>query len=757
MPRFSVIVPSHGVVGRLSLALDSVLAQPFGDFELIPVCDAPGSPAGEVAAGYAARDARVAPVLSPRAAGLGAARDAGVPAATGTYLLFLDGDDELAPGALALIDARLTATADVDALHFDHARVHWWDAETTSPRLGPAPEGPFAPTAAPRPTGVGVPAWSTAYRRDFVARHQLAFPDGLFTDAGWGGRTLLAAERVAVLRAVCVRHLVRRQGSRPHAPGEGQLDLLDQVERVRLRAAELALPADRLGPLFTDLFAAVLRTAAHPERLPARLRRPFFRRARGRYRAHRPAGFRPPGGSVGVQHRLPAAGAYDAFPVLRGANRLTARATSRPSRSPRMSRTRPRYALARRPLDLRYALARRPLDANLAVYCAYWGRGYACNPAAIHAKVRELAPHVRSVFVVEPDAVASLPAGIEYEVIGSRGYWDVPARAKYLVNNADFADAVVKRPGSVHIHTPQGTPLKYMAADLLHKPGARHGFDVPGMLRRADRWDYRPVANRHSELVRDRAYPCRFTSARTGSPRNDVLVRPTPGAGAAVRERLGIPAGHTVVLYAPTRRDHVRDGLVERDGGFDLARFAADLGRSLGHGPGRGATLVVRLRPSLADGPARGYGLAELHRRGVLVDATDEPRVEEPMPASDVLVTDYSALMFDYANLDRPIVVRADDWGTFTASRGAYFDVTPDPPGHVARSYRELAWLFASGGWRDPESARLRAGFRARFGEFDDGRAAERVVRTLMLGEAELPPLPAQPAPRADLDLPASS
>ena len=120
----------------------------------------------------------------------------------------------------------------------------------------------------------------------------------------------------------------------------------------------------------------------------------------------------------------------------------------------------------------------------------------------------------------------------------------------------------------------------------------------------------------------------------------------------------------------------------------------------------------------------------------MLVDATDEPRVEDVMLASDALVTDYSALMFDYAYLDRPIVVHADDWGAYAASRGAYFDITADAPGHVSRSYRELAWLFASGTWQDGESARLRAGFRERYCEFEDGRAAERVVRPSDAGRA---------------------
>ncbi|MGW5236821.1 glycosyltransferase family 2 protein, partial [Streptomyces nodosus] len=74
MPRFSIIVPASGVAGRLSQALDSVLTQSFGDFELIPVCDAPGSPAGAVAAGYAERDHRVVPMTSPSSGGPGVAR-----------------------------------------------------------------------------------------------------------------------------------------------------------------------------------------------------------------------------------------------------------------------------------------------------------------------------------------------------------------------------------------------------------------------------------------------------------------------------------------------------------------------------------------------------------------------------------------------------------------------------------------------------------------------------------------------------------
>src|SRR5690606_868959 len=387
----------------------------------------------------------------------------------------------------------LERTGRVDVLHFEHERVPWWEGEPgnpAAPLLAGAPDGAFAPGRAPRLTGVGLPAWSALWRRAFVAEQCLAFPGGHFTDIGWGGLAMLGAERVAVLRAVVVRHLVRRQGSRLNLPGAHHAELLDQVALVLGRAADLEIPAARSGPLFEQLVAAVLKTAAHSRRLPSG-RRAFFRRASDLYRRHRPAGFRPPGGSLGVQHRLLAAGSYAAFAALRGTRRAAGRAAAVLPR-PRGLRTRLRYRMQ----------LRRPLDPHLAVYCAYWGRGYACNPAAIHAKARELAPHLRSVFLVEADQAHTVPDGVEYAVLGSHRAWDLLARATYLINNANFAEGVVKRPGSVHLQTQHGTPLKTMGVDQSTYPVVAAATGSFGkLLGRVDRWDFNLSSNPHSTRV----------------------------------------------------------------------------------------------------------------------------------------------------------------------------------------------------------------------------------------------------------------
>jgi CDP-glycerol glycerophosphotransferase (TagB/SpsB family) len=732
MPRFSIIVPSHGVAGRLSQALDSVLAQSFGDFELIPVCDAPDAPAADVTAGYAGRDSRVAPVHSPPSAGLSGARNTGMRAATGAYVLFLDGDDVLVPGALAALDARLAETGDpedVDVLYFEHERTPWWEGEPTNPAaplLAKAPKGAFSPAEAPELTGVQLPAWSAAYRRSFLTARELAFPEGHFTDLGWGGRITVAAERIAVLRSVVVRHLLRRQGSRLNPPGEHQRQLLDQVDAVLTEAKAEALPAERSCALFEQLFATVLKTASRPEQLPSG-HRAFFRRAGRLYRHHRPAGFRVPGGSLGVQHRLLASGAYTAFRALRGANQTAAKAAEHLPR-PRMLRTRLRYARA----------LRRPLDPNLAVYCAYWGRGYACNPAAIHAKARELAPHIHSVFLVEPDAVDAVPKGVDHAVIGSRRYWELLARAKYLVNNANFAEGVVKRPGSVHVQTQHGTPLKKMGVDQSTYPvvAAATG-SFAKLLSRVDRWDYNLSSNRHSTQMWERAFPGSYEALEYGYPRNDVYYTATADEVARIRRELGVPEGRTAVLYAPTHRDY-QTGF---DTGLDLEAFCEAAGEDV----------VVLLRAHYF------YDQGRAKSSGRIIDVTGHRSSEDVCLAADALVTDYSSIMFDYANLDRPIVVYADDWEVYQETRGVYFDLMEAPPGPVARTPEELARVFRDGSYAGRESAELRDRFRARFCQFDDGRAAERVVRRVFLGEhpEAIPPVvplaERVPAPAATL------
>ncbi|MFJ6907311.1 bifunctional glycosyltransferase/CDP-glycerol:glycerophosphate glycerophosphotransferase [Streptomyces griseoluteus] len=715
MPRFSVIVPCFKVQGFLRECLDSVLGQSFRDLEVIAVDDRSPDGCGAILDDYAGRDPRVKVLHLPENVGLGRARNAGMPHATGDYLLFLDSDDTLTAGALAAVAGRLAETGDPDVLVFDYARTYWWGGTRRNvlAHVLAAEDGTFTAAERPEILDLLMVVWNKVYRRDFVAAGGFEFPPGYYEDTPWTFPVMLSAGRVATLDQICLHYRQRRQGNILSTTSRKHFDVHDQYERV-FAFVESRPELWRWRPyLHRKMGEHCLDILAKPDRLPPGDRAEFFRRTAQMFRTHRPEGARAEGETRLLE------GGYGAYVLRRRAAQAGREAGRRAARLRSAAGTRARRGWAA-------VQSRRPLDPDLVVYSASSHRGMLGDPAAVYRAAGAIAPRLRGVWVVrDEETAATLPPGTEYVLLGSRRYLEVTARAAFFVNDVNWPGALVKRPGTTHIQTHQGTPLKYLGADLLDRPGARLGFDVPRMLRRADRWDYGLVANRHAELVWERAFPCHFTSVRTGSPRNDVLVGAGASRGREFRRRHGVPEDHTVVLYAPTRRDYVRGGHADR---LDLAAFAAGLGE--------GHTLVVRLHPSLANGPARGAGLAELARRGVVVDATDEPDAAEVMLASDALVTDYSSIMFDYANLDRPIVVHADDWDTFRASRGAYLDITARPPGHVTYSQRELVKLFESGAWQDGESAALRADFRARFCEFEDGRAAERVVRTLLLGEA---------------------
>ncbi|WP_330330723.1 bifunctional glycosyltransferase family 2 protein/CDP-glycerol:glycerophosphate glycerophosphotransferase [Streptomyces sp. NBC_00536] len=722
MPRFSVIVPAYKVQAYLQEGLDSVLSQSYPDLELIAVDDASPDACGQLIDEYAARDPRVTPVHLARNGGLGPARNAGVARATGDYLVFLDGDDTLAPGALQAIADRLKATGSPDVLVYDYART-FWTGETTRNRLAHrlSEEGPASFRLADRPALLGMlmVVWNKTYRREFVEREGLSFPPGFYEDTPWTYPALLAAESVAVLDRVCVHYRQRRTGSILTTSSRRHLDIFDQYDRVfaylgtrpeldRWRPAVHRRMAEHFCALYAD-----------PRRLPRAARPEFFKRAAVLLRRHRVpvrSGAQPVSLSRTdrVRHTLMRFGVrrtYGLLSALRAAATRLGRGALGGWRGLREAALRCHYRIQRL----------LPLRPELAVFSAYWHGGYACNPAAIEAKLRELEPAARTAWICDPAHAATLPKETAALRPGSLAYWTALARATYLTTNVNFDRALVKRPGQILLQTQHGTPLKRVGLDLQDRPAATPTTDFAGLLRGADQWDYLLSGNRHSTLVWEKALPSSYTTLEYGYPRNDVFHRSGPGEALELRERLGIPAGSTVILYAPTHRDYRRS----RPDHLDFERVLRDLGPRF--------TILVRTHLTYADAPPTW----ERHPR--LLDVSTHPSVEELCLASDALVTDYSSLMFDYAALDRPIVIHADDWEAYEASRGTYFDLRAFPPGAIARTEDELVDIFATGHWQGSRSAQLRASFRTRFCTYDDGHAAERVVRHVFLNQNSSP------------------
>lgn len=721
MTLLSVVLPVFKVQGYLAQCLDSLLDQSFTDVEIIAVDDRSPDRSGEILAGYAERDPRVRLITMDENVGLGRARNAGLDAATGDYVWFVDSDDWLATGALGSVARRLRDTrADVLVVGFN--RVHWDGRVVDGSGTTTLPDAPetFTLESWPRILKVLHVAWNKIVRRDLLVKLGFRFEQGWYEDVSFTFPVLAAAERISTLPRVCVHYRQRRTGAITRTVDDRHFQIFDHWEHAFTLIDEYSDRAAELRPvLFRRMLWHYLMVLRNSERVQRASRKKFFARMHEHYLRYAPlGGYDEPTGGQGVRHRLIGRGSYRAYQAWN----LLARAKDAARRVARRGR-RILGQIRARVYDLYYRVQlRRPVDPSLALFAAYWYRGVFCNPAAIAERAGQLAPGVRTVWVVNRNRVAQLPPGTDHVVAGTPAYYRSVARARWLFNNVNWPQKIVKRPGATHVMTHHGTPLKMMGLDQADHPSGAMNTDFAAQMRRVDKWDFSISANAHTTLAWDRAYPAGHETLEVGYPRNDRLATATAEEITAVRAKLGLDPSETVVLYAPTHREWLPAGTQI----LDVEELAEHLGPD--------TVLLVRAHYFYVPTGRT----SDLHRRGRVIDVSAYPVVEDLYLAADTMITDYSSAMFDYAVLDRPLVIFAPDWPVYRELRGVYFDLMAQPPGAVATDFAELVKILVDGDHREPGATAARAAFRDRFCYLDDGRAAERVVRRVLLGETEL-------------------
>lgn len=735
-PMLTLVVAIYNVEPYLRQCFDSILGQRFTDIEVIAVNDASTDNSPRIVEEYAQADDRVIPVMLERNAGLGNARNLGLDRARGEYIMFIDSDDWLEGNSLEVIARRLEATTP-DVMFFDYARAYWNGKVQRNVRqeIFRAP-GPTVFTLHERPDVMHLlmVAWNKAYRTAFLRDLGQRFMAGYYEDLPVTYPVLMAAERISLLDRVCYFYRQRRTGAITRTPGRRHFEVFDKYENIfAFMDAHPELDEFRPAMFERMIWHYLVILAQTGRRVRPEDREEFFHEVAAHYARYEPRGFVPPATlDERVKYDLLKRDAYRAFQAFKSLNavRLTvrSRALTAVARLRKWARRRIiNYRMTRYRMFLR-----EPIDENLAVFAAYWYRGYTCNPRAIYEKMRELAPHIRGVWVVHGDATDRIPPGVPYVVEGSIEYYRTVARAKYFVNNVNFPNFLIKRRDQIHLETQHGTPLKTMGVKLREFPVAARRMSFGKLLERADRWDFHLSMNRFSTEIWKRDFPCDYEMLEYGYPRNDCLHDPDPEEIARLRKELGVPNGRTAVLYAPTFRDYQTRFSLQ----LDLERLCGEI--SDDH--------VVLLRAHyFNEDEAENDTIQRLVRTGKLIDVSRHPETAEVLLASDMLITDYSSVMFDYANLGRPIIIYANDWDIYKVVRGVNFDLMAEPPGAVATTEDELIEIFRSRSYESADAARLLRDFRARFCMFDDGNAAERTVRRVFLGEQVAPPEPVLP------------
>ncbi len=334
---------------------------------------------------------------------------------------------------------------------------------------------------------------------------------------------------------------------------------------------------------------------------------------------------------------------------------------------------------------------------------SFRGRSAACNPRGIERALSQMRPSTRRYWSVV-DGSVPVPDGSVRLIEGSREWWRVRASARVFIVNDWLRKRYRRRPHQHVLQTWHGSTLKRLARD---RPDAGWRTKLAA-TREGRRWDAVLAQNEFSAEHFASAYAFGGPVWVEGYPRNDVLSHPELAAG--VRTRLGLEAGTRVVLYAPTWRED-RAAMIDH---LDVAAFARALGPD--------HVLLVR-------GHSSTWEHGSDHAGAGVLDVTGYPDVSDLLLAADVLVTDYSSVMFDWMSTGRPIVFFVPDLARYRGElRGFYADLLAEAPGPVVEDVDALVEAVLH---PDPHRERVRD-WQERFTSHDDGRAGHRVVQRMI-------------------------
>jgi CDP-glycerol glycerophosphotransferase len=349
-------------------------------------------------------------------------------------------------------------------------------------------------------------------------------------------------------------------------------------------------------------------------------------------------------------------------------------------------------------------------------YQSFHGR-FSDSPRAVYERLRDR-PGTEHTWLQDPAHAAAFPPDLATIGIDDPGVRGVLESADLVVAGTHTEYDWDKPAGTTYLQTWHGTPLKRIHYDVLMAPPGR----LDWLDRDVARWDVLLSPNSVSTPRLRNAFGFEGEVWETGYPRNDLLLSPEAArVRKQVRCELHLDDDVTAVLYAPTWRD---DEHFSSTSSVPMHVDAPSLARRLNES-GRPHHVLPRMHNMMTERshPAGGPGVT---------DVSYYRDVRELMLAADVLVTDYSSLMFDFALTGKPIVLYAYDLHRFRNEiRGFYFDLLPEAPGPVLSTEDDLVAAVLS-----PVSELHRkryAAFRQTYGHLEDGHATDRVLARLGL------------------------
>ena len=380
-----------------------------------------------------------------------------------------------------------------------------------------------------------------------------------------------------------------------------------------------------------------------------------------------------------------------------------------------------------------------PVDDKLIVFEAFMGRKYTDSPRAIYEKLLADEKYADYHFIwcfrdSVMDGFLHIADEPRTELVrwGSEEYYETYAKAAYWITNTRIPGAIDIRPEQVYVQCWHGTPLKRLGCDI--ETEATESKETTKKVIHGD-------ARRYSYFISPSPFYTRvMTSAfdlkalgkenvmiETGYPRNDALADADTQKQRQIRDALGIPADKKVILYAPTYRENEKD----QDSKYTF-RSALDYDR-LRDRLGEEYVVLFRAHYFIAkEFDFDKYG-------GFIIDVSDYAEINDLYIASDMLITDYSSVFFDYSVLKRPVIFYMYDLAVYRDELRGFYLTLDDLHGPITTEQEELEeTIITCETWSsEPEYLKKYEAFRERFAPYEDGHATDRVIETVMNGEIE--------------------
>ncbi|WP_010648261.1 CDP-glycerol glycerophosphotransferase family protein [Oceanobacillus massiliensis] len=368
-----------------------------------------------------------------------------------------------------------------------------------------------------------------------------------------------------------------------------------------------------------------------------------------------------------------------------------------------------------------YLLGKLPVRKRSVIFESFLGKQYSDSPRAIYEYMLDNPLGYDMYWSVDRRHIKHFKSKDVKTIRRFSIKWLLlMARAEYWVTNSRLPLWIPKPKHTTYVQTWHGTPLKRLAADMdeVHMPGTNTVKYKKNFLKEASKWDYLVSPNAYSTEIFKRAFEFDRKIIESGYPRNDFLINSNKEKMINdIKKLSNLPLDKKVILYAPTWRDNqfYAKGKYKFDLQMDIERMREELGEEY--------IIVLRLHYLVAENlDLTGF-------EGFVYDFSFHEDIRELYLIADLLITDYSSVFFDYANLKRPMLFYVYDIEDYRDNlRGFYFDFESKAPGPLVKTTDEIISTVKEIDNQGFHPIEITEAFYNKFCYLEDGNASKRVV-----------------------------